>query len=278
MIRKTGSLHLSSSKYVRFLFLYSSVPWHSLYNNPSPASARQLNTFGPSKLFPVSPCPISEYLIEDTTQEAQQGDGQRGNLPYSSERLQASGQWSQTTTFTPVLNTYHGHVHDICRQPLLTPAQCAESTADQGPNAASILCCGLKPGWSEGIPRMQGTARAPPLQLPFPRRGGSKNLQESPFSSFKEGGQILQLQGWIFATAYPREAGCPCSHGEQLWFAEPPCWAKNSLVPAHQLHPKAPPAFEKSQILLLLHLHNPLRTARVRSCLDIDSYCSYLRR
>lgn len=143
MIRKTGSLHFSSSKYVRFLFLYSSVPWHSLYNNPSPASTRQLNTFGPSKLFPVSPCPISEYLIEDTTQEAQQGDGQRGNLPYSSERLEASGQWSQTTTFTPVLNTHHGHVHDTFRQPLLTPAQCAESTADQGTNAASILCCGL---------------------------------------------------------------------------------------------------------------------------------------
>lgn len=162
----------------------------------------------------------------------------------------------------PLSLTYHGHVHNIFRHPHLKPAQCAEIITDQGTNAASTLRCALKWGWSEGIPRMQGIARAPPLQLPFPRRGTSKNLQESPFSSSKEEGWILQLQAWILATAYLREAGCPSSHGEQVWFAEPPCWAKNSLLPAHELHPKAPPAFEKGWILLLLHLHNSSKDSK----------------
>lgn len=38
-------------RYVRCPFEYSSVPWHSSYNNSSAVSTKQLNTFGPSKLF-----------------------------------------------------------------------------------------------------------------------------------------------------------------------------------------------------------------------------------
>lgn len=99
-------------------------------------------------------------------QKKAQGNAQHGHLSFHEKGFRQMDNGDRLfITFTSVLSTYQGHIHNIFQHPHLALAQRVVIATDQGAHTASTLCCGLKPGRTEGIPRVQDPTRVSPLQF-----------------------------------------------------------------------------------------------------------------